>query len=48
MPNNETKTNRSIWVHISECIDIPRQGSNVTFEMVKGKKGATGKNVKLI
>ena len=48
MPNNETNRNRSVWVHISKCIDRPKQGSNVTFEIVKGNKGITGKNVRII
>lgn len=48
MPDKETQRDRSVWVHISECNTKPIQGSKVTFELVKGKKGVTAKNVQII
>ena len=48
MPDKETQRDRSVWVHISECNTKPIQGSKVTFELDKGKKGVTAKNVQII
>ena len=48
MPEKKTKKEDSIWVHISEVYSKPKVGANVSFEIVKGKKGLTAKKVRIL
>ena len=48
MPEKKTRKEDSIWVHISEVYSKPKVGANVSFEIVKGKKGLTAKKVRLV
>ena len=44
----EEGTNKEHFVHVTGLVDDVREGDNVEFELVEGRKGLNAVNVKVV